>query len=272
MKKSIFILLSIIVLTVVLTGCSKAKYQDGFYFAQEKSFASNGWKYMALLEVKDGRIVKAVWNGANRDGGTDKITRSATGKYGMVARGNARSEWHEQAALAERHLLKTQDPAAVKYKDAEGHTDDITGVTIHVSEFFTLVAEALKAGPAKPGPYKDGSYHAEQKAFDARTGWKSTADITVIGGHIVAANWNAVYKDGGDDKKTQAKNGQYVMSQGGITWDKQAMATEDALLEMQDPKKITYKDDQGHTDAISGVSIHVKDFFELAEEALAKAR
>jgi len=272
MKKGIVICLSVLLLAVLFSGCSKGKYADGFYFAQQKDFAANGWKYMVSLEVSKGKIVKATWNGANRDGGTDKITRSSTGQYGMVAHGKAQAEWHEQAALAEAYLIKTQDPAAIKYKDKEGHTDDISGVSIHVSEFFTLATEALNAGPTKPGPYKDGTYHAEQADFDARTGWKSTVDLTVIAGHIVAANWNAVHKDGGDDKKTQVKNGQYVLASKNKTWTEQATLVENTLLATQDPSKITYSDNEGHTDAISGVSVHVKDFFDLAAEALAKAK
>jgi len=50
------------------------KYEDGIYFAQEDGFGDSGWKYMATLEIKDGKIVSAEWNGANKAGGVDKIT------------------------------------------------------------------------------------------------------------------------------------------------------------------------------------------------------
>ncbi|MDK2800646.1 MAG: hypothetical protein PWQ70_2265, partial [Clostridiales bacterium] len=65
------------------------------------------------------------------------------GKYGMKEKGGAQAEWHEQAEKAEAYLLKTQDPTKITYTDDEGHTDLISGATIHVKEFFELANEAL---------------------------------------------------------------------------------------------------------------------------------
>jgi len=251
----------------------EAKYEDGIYFAQEDDFdAKSGWKYVVTLEVKDGKIVSADWNGANKNGGVDKKTASKEGKYPMVENGGAQAPWHEQAEKAEAFLLETQDPTAIEYKDDEGHTDAISGVSIHVKEFFTLAQEALENGVVGRGKYKDGAYHAEEKSFNEKNGWKYTVDLTVINGNIIAANWNGVHKDGGDDKDTKSANGEYVMKEGGTPWHEQAMAAEAFLIENQDPASIQYVDDEGHTDAISGVSIHVKEFFELAKEALADAQ
>jgi major membrane immunogen (membrane-anchored lipoprotein) len=292
MKKFLSLCVILVLLLSLLTGCGskpatteqpeskeqsqQTKYQDGIYFAQEDNFnEKTGWKYVVTLEVKDGKIVKADWNGANRDGGPDKKTRSKNGQYPMVEQGGAQAPWHEQAAKVEAYLLETQDPTAIEYKDEEGHTDAITGVSIHVKEFFDLAQKALEKGPVGRGKYKDGHYHAEEKQFDEKTGWKNTVDLTVINGYIVAANWNAVHKDGGDDKETRSINGQYPMvEQGGAKapWHEQATKVEAYLLETQDPTAIEYKDEEGHTDAISGVSIHVKEFFELAQEALADAK
>ncbi|WHH57632.1 hypothetical protein [Petroclostridium sp. X23] len=251
-------------------------YKDGIYFAQEDKFdEKTGWKYVATLEVKDGKIVKADWNGAHVKGGDDKDTQSKDGRYGMKEKGKAQAEWHEQAEKAEAYLIETQDPAKIEYKDEEGHTDAISGASIHVKEFFDLAKAALDKGPVGKGAYKDGAYHAEQKDFDAKTGWKYTADLTVINGYIVAADWNGVHKDGGDDKDTQSKDGRYGMKEKGkaqAEWHEQAEKAEAYLLETQDPTKIEYKDEEGHTDAISGASIHVKEFFDLAQEALANAK
>lgn len=251
----------------------EVKYEDGIYFAQADDFdANSGWKAVVTLEVKDGKIVSADWNGANINGGVDKKTASKEGKYPMVESGGAQAPWHEQAEKAEAFLIKTQDTTTVEYKDDEGHTDAISGVSIHVKDFFTLAQKALENGVVGKGQYKDGAYHAEQKDFDKESGWKYTVDLTVINGNIVAANWNGIYKDGGDDKNTQSANGKYVMKEGGTPWHEQAMAAENFLIENQDPTVIQYIDDEGHTDAISGVSIHVKEFFELAQEALADAK
>lgn len=252
----------------------EAEYKDGIYFAQEKDFAESGWKYMATLEVQDGKIVKADWNGAAKTAGKNKKESSESGEYGMKERGNAQSEWHEQAALAEAYLIEKQDPTDITYTDDEGHTDAISGASIHVKEFFTLAKEALDNGPVEPGKYKDGAYHAEQKEFDSSSGWKSTVDITVVNGYIVSAYWSGISKDGGDDKYKQSVDGKYGMKERGnaqAEWHEQADKVVAYFLEKQDPTDITYTDDEGRTDAISGASVHVSDFFTLAEEALSGA-
>ncbi len=124
---------------------SAEKWEDGIYFAQEDSFSEKtGWKSMVTLKVEDGKIVEAEWNGAHVNGGTDKITRSKDGEYGMVEKSDARAPWFEQAAKAEEHLLKTQDPTDIEYTGEDGHTDSISGVSIHVKEFFSLAEKALE--------------------------------------------------------------------------------------------------------------------------------
>lgn len=245
---------------------------DGTYFAAQDNFdPASGWKTYVLLEVKDGKIVSADWNGVSINAGVNKKEASKTGKYPMVEAGGAKAPWHEQAALVEAYLIEKQDPTMIEYSNPDGNTDAISGVSIHVKDFFTVAQQALAAGPAKRGPYVDGAHHAEQAEFDANTGWKDTVDISVVNGNIMAVNWNGVNKNGGDDKKTTAKNGGYGMVANGgakTEWDQQAMAAEQYLIETQDPTAIAYSDAEGHTDAISGVSIHVKGFFELAQNAL----
>lgn len=279
-KKWIAVFVAVVMVASVLAGCggggAAAKYKDGIYFAQQDKFdEKTGWKTVVTLEVKDGKIVKADWNAANIKGGVDKKTASKEGKYGMKEKGKAIAEWHEQAEKVEEYLLKNQDPAKITYKDNEGHTDAISGATVHVNDFFDLAKKALDAGPVGKGKYKDGPYHAEQKEFAEKSGWKSTVDLTVINGTIVAAYWSGVHKDGGDDKYKQSKDGKYGMKEKGkasAEWHEQADKVTAYFLEKQDPESITYKDNEGHTDAISGATIHVNDFFELAKEALAAAK
>lgn len=257
-------------------GAANGKYKDGIYFAQQKSFdEKTGYKYMVTLEVSDGKITKADWNGASVNAGEDKKTLSKTGKYGMKEKGKSIAEWHEQAEKVEKFLVDKQDPAAITLKDDEGHTDAVSGATIKVKEFVELAKEALEKGPVGRGKYKDGPYRAEAKDFDAKSGWKETVDLTVVNGYIVAANWNGVHKDGGDDKKKQSVDGKYGMKEKGgaiAEWHEQAAKAEAYLLEKQDPTDIKYKDEEGRSDAISGATIHVKGFFDLAQEALANAK
>lgn len=252
---------------------SGATFEDGIYFAQEDGFNERtGWKYMVTLEVKDGEIVDVEWNGANSSAGPDKITLSESGGYPMVEAGGAQSDWHVQSALVEEYLLEVQDPTAIEYDDEDGTTDAVSGVSIHINEFVTLAVEALEGGPIGYGEYEDGAYSAEQDAFSERTGWKDKVDLTVVSGYIVAAYWNPYNADGAD-KYVESVEGRYGMVENGgaqAPWFEQADACEAALLESQDPTEIPY-DDDGYTDAISGVSVHVDSFFELAEEALADA-
>ncbi|RKQ30404.1 FMN-binding protein [Oceanobacillus halophilus] len=256
------------------TSEETGSYEDGIYYAEEDGFGDSGWKYIAVLEVEDGKIVSADWNGAHKAGGDDKDTVSANGEYGMVENGDAQAEWHEQAELVEAYLIETQDPTAIEYTTDEGHTDAISGVSIHVVEFFDLAEKALANGPVEKGPYKDGAYYAEEDEF-GDSGWKYTASLTVVNGNIVAADWNGVFEDGGDDKDTVSANGEYGMVENGgaqAEWHEQAELAEAYLLEVQDPTAIEYTSEEGHTDAISGVSIHVVEFFDLAEKALAEAK
>lgn len=119
-------------------------YKDGSYHAELKDFdPQNGWKDSVDITVAGGKITAVDWNGTHKDGGDDKKTASKNGKYPMVEQGGAKAPWHEQAALAEAYLIQTQDPAAMKYTDDDGHTDAISGATITVKEFFTLASEAL---------------------------------------------------------------------------------------------------------------------------------
>lgn len=254
------------------TAPAEGKYADGVYYAEAANFdEKSGWKEVVGLKVEGGKITSINWNALNKDGGLDKKESSVEGKYGMKA-GGAASEWHEQAALAEAYLIEKQDPAAVALKE-DGKTDAITGVSVHVSGLTELAAKALAAGPVEAGPYKDGTYKAEGKEFDAKSGWKEQATVTVLNGKILAVQWNGVHKDGGTDKIERSKSGEYGMKAGGAAseWHEQAAATEKALLEKQDPKAIAVKED-GKTDAISGVSVHVSGFLGLVEEALAQAK
>ena len=116
---------------------------------------------------------------------------------------------------------------------------------------------------------KDGYYFAEQAGY-SKSGWKYQAVLEVKGGKVVTAQWNGVNNLGLADKKGVASSGQYGMVKAAKQgeWDVQAARVEAALVQAGDVNKIPVKPD-GHTDAISGVSITVKDFLDLVPKALA---
>ncbi|GFR36987.1 hypothetical protein PRECH8_02830 [Insulibacter thermoxylanivorax] len=253
-------------------AANAGQWEDGVYYAEGEFREDNAWKEVVALTVEGGKITSVNWNALNKEGGLDKKEAARQGKYGMIKAG-AIAEWHEQAEKAEQFLIETQDLDAFALNE-DGKTDAVSGVTINLKGFVDVVKKALAAGPVEPGPYKDGTYYAEEPDFGS-SGWKYTATITVMAGNIVAADWNGIHKDGGDDKDTVSKNGEYGMVEKGgaqAEWHEQAYLAEQYLIETQDPTAITYTTEQGHTDAISGVTIHVVEFFTLAEEALANAK
>lgn len=268
-KSLLFIILLVAIVSVFAISCSKEKaktYSDGEYFAIEAEFPESGWKEYVALSVKGGKIVKADWGGVNRNG-DDKKDYDKAGKYNMVKFGGAIAEWWEQAEKVEQHLIKTQDPTKIKYTN-DGGTDEISGVTITVSEFFTLADKALKAGPVKTGSYKDGGYYAIEAEFPD-SGWKSYVSLLVKNGNIVGVYWSGLNAKG-EDKKTVDKAGGYNMVKFGgaiAEWWEQADKVEQHLLKSQDPAKISFKND-GSTDDISGVTITVDYFFNLVNQAL----
>lgn len=302
-NNKVFLLMMMVVLTLALAvGCSQpaetpaeapaeapaempaeepaeapaeeAMYADGTYFAMEDEFSANsGWKSAIIIKVTDGKIADINWTAASNKGGLDKKAASEAGFYPMVEVGKAQAPWHEQAMKVEEYLLGTQDLTAISYKDDEGHTDAISGVSIHVNDFYALAEKAMAAGPAEMGMYKDGAYTAEEAEFS--NGWKGNVSITVLYGHIASVNWNATNEENAElNKKTASMEGQYPMVENAgaqAPWHEQAMKAEAHLLMTQDVKDINYTDDEGHTDSISGVSIHVNDFYMLVEEALKDA-
>jgi major membrane immunogen (membrane-anchored lipoprotein) len=282
MKKLLFLLLVALVAFAACNGDDAAEaddngseaateaptYEDGVYFAMEDDFAErSGWKYAVTMVVENGEITEVEWNGAHRTSGTDKVTRSESGEYGMVENGGAQWPWYEQAENAEAYLIDLQDPAAMEL-DGSGYTDAVSGVTIHINELQSLAQEALDQGPVGYGDYADGHFTAEAAEFSGN-GWKDRVDVTVISGYIAAIYWNPVNEEG-TNKYQASVDGEYGMvenSDAQAPWFEQADAAEAAIIEAQDPMAIEL-DDEGYPDAISGVSVHIDALVELTEEAL----
>ncbi|MEW6564414.1 MAG: FMN-binding protein [Spirochaetota bacterium] len=267
----------LVLLTVFAVSLSAQTLKDGKYFAQQDGFGSSGWKSQVVLEVKGGKITAANWNGvSNIAGAADKKSYDKAGKYNMVKFGKAQAEWYQQAEKVEQYLVKTQDYKFNKYSDAEGHTDAISGASIHVKEFFDLAQKAIAAGPVAKGMYaKDGWYYAEQADFDKQSGWKDTVLVTVVNGRIVDVVWNGISNDSAKKSKiVESVSGNYNMVKFGkaqAEWHEQAAKAQAALIAAQDPAKITVNA-EGKTDAITGVSIHVGPFLQLVTTALKAAK
>lgn len=119
--------------------------------------------------------------------------------------------------------------------------------------------------------YQDGVYTATTGEYDSG-GWQDVVSVTVEGGQIIEAEWDAINKEG-QSKKELSESGQYGMKAGGARseWHEQAESLEAELIRQQDPAKIGVKEN-GKTDSVSGVSIAVDGFVELANQALSDAK
>jgi len=124
--------------------------------------------------------------------------------------------------------------------------------------------------------YEDGVYFARDE-IGAR--WTYFVTVTVEGGKIVDAYWGGTNFVPAGDKRVLSEAGTYGMVAYGSAqsfWYEQAEAAEAWLVENQDPKAFEefYTDEEGHTDVLTTdggamVSVHVVEFFSLAEKALA---
>ena len=253
--KRIFILFFLVIAALSLNAqVSLGSVKDGYYFAQENAFASDGWKSQAVLKVSGGKIVEATWNGvSNAAYARDKLSQAAAGRYGMVKASKIKAEWDAQAKATAAHLISTQDANFSKY-GKDGKTDAISGATMAVAEFYELVRKALAGQSVAKGPYKDGWYYYEQPEFD-KSGWKETVLVTVVNGSVVDLVWNGVSnKAGSKSKILESISGKYKMGAKNGEWHVQAARLSAAIVEAGDPAKIAVKKD-GKTDAVSGVSI-----------------
>lgn len=114
---------------------------------------------------------------------------------------------------------------------------------------------------------QDGSYRAEAK--ELQNGYTDQLELTVTDGKVTAIVWDCVDAEG-NRKSVLSENGQYVMTEDGLTWKEQAEALAQAVIEKQELGFLA-PDGQGKTDAVAGVSISIGGFVHLLEETLLEA-
>ncbi len=112
----------------------------------------------------------------------------------------------------------------------------------------------------------DGTYEAQGEPSD---GYTDHVTITVADGKITEVTWDSIGEDG-SSKSVLSENGEYVMTEDGPTWAEQSRALADALIEKQSLSFLS-PDDEGKTDAVSGVSISVDGFITLAQQCIDQA-
>ena len=239
--------------------------KDGTYEAKADAPDNNGFTDVVTVTVKDGKIAEVNWDAVGADGSTKSVL-SENGEYVMTEDGLT---WKEQAEALAKAVVENQSLSFLNL-DEQGKTDAVSGVSISIGGFTALAEKCLKeaAGITQTLELKDGTYEAKAEAAD-NNGFIDQVTMTVADGKITEVNWEAVGEDG-NKKSVLSENGEYVMTEDGLTWKEQAEALASALIENQSLDFLQVNE-QGKTDAVSGVSISVGGFISLAEKCMNEA-
>lgn len=239
--------------------------KDGTYEAKADAPDNNGFTDVVTVTVKDGKIAEVNWEAVGADGSTKSVL-SENGEYVMTEDGLT---WKEQAEALAKAVVENQSLSFLNL-DEQGKTDAVSGVSISIGGFTALAEKCLKeaAGITQTLELKDGTYEAKAEAAD-NNGFTDVVTMTVTDGKITEVNWDAVGADG-STKSVLSENGEYVMTEDGFTWKEQAEALANALIENQSLDFLQVNE-QGKTDAVSGVSISVGGFISLAEKCMNEA-
>ncbi len=172
------------------------------------------------------------------------------------------------------------DGLGSKITEAE-FLDQFKGVTapVYLPGMSVSTEGSEEAAPEEPAEsedlsvlegasFTDGTYEAKAAEADSN-GFIEAVTLTVKDGAIAEANWDAVTEDG-NKKSIMSENGEYTMTEDGLTWKEQAEALAKALIENQSLSFLT-TDAEGKTDAVTGVSISVNSFINLATKCLEEA-
>ncbi len=241
-----------------------AALQDGTYEAQGTP-DENGYTEQMTMTVENGAITAVTWDSVAEDG-TSKSHLSEIGEYVMTEDGLT---WKEQSEALAQTLIENQTLSAFTM-DSQGKTDAVSGVSISIGGFISLAEQCMEeaAGLTREAPVlQDGTYEAQGTPDE--NGYTEQMTMTVENGAITAVTWDSVAEDG-TSKSHLSEIGEYVMTEDGPTWKEQSEALAQALIENQSLDILTM-DDQGKTDAVSGVSISIGGFVSLAEQCMAQA-
>ena len=234
---------------------------DGTYEA--KGEPMDGYTDQVSMTVKEGKITEVVWESVGEDG-SKKSVLSENGEYVMTEDGLT---WKEQAEAMAAALVENQSLEFANLNE-QGKTDAVSGVSISVGGFVNLAQQCMKeaAGLTQTLALQDGTYEAKGTPAD---GYTDQVTMTVKEGKITEVAWESVGEDG-SKKSVLSENGEYVMTEDGLTWKEQAEAMAAALVENQS-LEFANLNEQGKTDAVSGVSISVGGFVNLAQQCMNQA-
>lgn len=114
---------------------------------------------------------------------------------------------------------------------------------------------------------RDGIYEARGEEYSG--GFLDFVVMTVSRGRVTELTWDAV-DEAGNSKRILTDNGEYVMTEDGLTWSQQADALAEEILRRQSLEFLA-PDPAGKIDGIAGVSISVTPFLDLVRQCLRQA-
>lgn len=194
------------------------------------------------------------------DGKTSKKEMAANGEY-VMSQAEGALQWDAQIEAVETFLTENNfDTTKINLTDEDGHTDTLTGVSMKVGSYVQLVQELMDKVAA-------GETNFEFSGVKETTTDGNVIEIVYSNGTPVNLNIDVIQEDG-TSKREASEAGTYDMG-GELAWHEQMDLLEDFIVANNfDLGKVTLTDEDGHTDAVTGVSIKVGSYLPLIEQAL----
>ena len=227
---------------------------DGHYFAEEADYSTDGWKNIVNFDIIDGELNNLMFDAINEDATAFKRELSLN-----EIDTSDETNWYKSVQFIEKNMAKYQLAELLEnnwdlINDSENNMD--------LNSFTNLMNTALATGPIELGNYRDGHYYAETLIEDSNL--LHTMDLLVQNGYIISVNWNTA-----SNSETISLASQTVeQEKSSKQWLEQSNLLEQYLIDIQDPMQMTFNEENKTTD-INGVTIDVRQFIELATNALA---
>ena len=244
----------LIVATVLVGGASIAVSRLADAGKVELDITGAGEKIKEASQNKDGTYTVVIAEQGYKGKMVIEVTYSADG----------------QTLVSYDVTSHTETPDVGSKVDEETYKNQLAGVKLPVTTsgleegfFSAVLGEAEPMNLAKL--LKDGAYTAKTEATE--TGDYNYVTITVEDGKVTKVVWDEITN--GASKAELAANGQYVMVEGNPTWKDQSEALGAYVVTNQTTNGIM--NETGYTDVVSGVSIYVGGFVDLANQAMAQS-
>ncbi len=239
----------------------------------EKLYDESGKKgdvIIANVEFKDGEAVNVSLD-VRQENGTMKKEEAKKGNY-VMKEGEAKN-WGEQMELLEAFLNENKvDVSKVKLTNDDGNTDAVSGVSIKVGAYVKAIQDVIDA--AKSGKDLETGFTGAkivESPYDP-TGAKKDMVVTKVvfnHGKAIAVNIDVKQEDGSMKRKA-SEEGKYVMKEGEAKhWHEQIDLLQKFIVDNNfDLSKVKLINDDGNTDAVSGVSIKVGTYVKAVQDVI----